>query len=218
MSLHPIAFRHKVSADGSLMYSWHGVPVEHHIRLVDLYHPHHRHPKTGSAWGFRDTVLPAASGLRVTVPAPSLNLLLQYAHILKHALGRGIGLRQLCDLALSCDKWHTEVHPAILREACLQSGLGKWVPLLHTFLTDCLGLAPDRLPYPEAAPDARPLLDIIWRGGNFGQQKGSPSVQPAMLRKVQTADAFRRNLCFALHYAPKEAFGLFTNLLKGQAR
>ena len=171
-------------ADGSLMYSWHGVPVEHHIRLVDLYHPHHRHPKTGSAWGFRDTVLPAASGLRVTVPAPSLNLLLQYAHILKHAL----------------------------------AGLGKWVPLLHTFLTDCLGLAPDRLPYPEAAPDARPLLDIIWRGGNFGQQKGSPSVQPAMLRKVQTADAFRRNLCFALHYAPKEAFGLFTNLLKGQAR
>lgn len=205
-------------ADSSLMYSWHGVPVEHHIRLVDLYHPHHRHPKTGSAWGFRDMVLPAASGLRVTVPAPSLNLLLQYAHILKHALGRGIGLRQLCDLALSCDKWHTEVHPAILREACRQSGLGKWVPLLHTFLTDCLGLAPDRLPYPEAAPDARPLLDIIWRGGNFGQQKGSPSVQPAMLRKVQTADAFRRNLCFALHYAPKEAFGLFTNLLKGQAR
>ena len=204
-------------ADGSLMYSWHGVPVEHHIRLVDLYHPHHRYPKTGSAWGFRDTVLPAASGLRVTVPAPSLNLLLQYAHILKHALGRGIGLRQLCDLALSCDRWHTDLMPDVLKGVCRQAGLTKWVSLLHAFLTERLGLASDRLPYPETAANTQPLLEIIWRGGNFGHQ-AYRLTRPTLLHKIQTAEAFRRNISFAFRYAPKEALAIFVNLLKGQIR
>ena len=102
-------------ADGSLLYSWQGIPVEHHIRLIDLYHPPHNTKKTDLIWEFRRMALSTASDLEVTVPAPSLNLLLQYAHILKHALGRGIGLRQLCDLALSYDRWHTDIMPDVLR-------------------------------------------------------------------------------------------------------
>ena len=129
-------------ADGCLLYSWQGIPVEHHIRLLDLYHPHHRIKKTKQIWEFRRMPLSAASDLEVTVPAPSLNLLLQYAHILKHALGRGIGLRQLCDLALSCDRWHTAIMPDVLQGVCRQAGLTKWVPLLHAFLTERLRLAP----------------------------------------------------------------------------
>lgn len=48
-------------------------------------------------------------GLDVRIPSPVLNLLLQSLHILKHALGWGIGLRQLCDMARSCYKLHDEV-------------------------------------------------------------------------------------------------------------
>ena len=204
-------------ADGSLLYSWQGIPVEHHIRLIDLYHPPHNTKKTDLIWEFRRMALSTASDLEVTVPAPSLNLLLQYAHILKHALGRGIGLRQLCDLALSCDRWHTDIMPDVLKGVCRQAGLTKWVPLLHTFLTDCLGLAPDRLPYPETAANTQPLLEIIWRGGNFGHQ-AYRLTRPTLLHKIQTAEAFRRNISFAFRYAPKEALAIFVNLLKGQIR
>lgn len=204
-------------ADGSLLYSWQGIPVEHHIRLIDLYHPPHNTKKTDLIWEFRRMALSTASGLEVTVPAPSLNLLLQYAHILKHALGRGIGLRQLCDLALSCDRWHTDIMPDVLKGVCRQAGLTKWVSLLHAFLTERLGLASDRLPYPETAANTQPLLEIIWRGGNFGHQ-AYRLTRPTLLHKIQTAEAFRRNISFAFRYAPKEALAIFVNLLKGQIR
>lgn len=204
-------------ADGSLLYSWQGIPVEHHIRLLDLYHPHHNTKKTDLIWEFRRMALSTASDLEVTVPAPSLNLLLQYAHILKHALGRGIGLRQLCDLALSCDRWHTDIMPDVLKGVCRQAGLTKWVSLLHAFLTERLGLASDRLPYPETAANTQPLLEIIWRGGNFGHQ-AYRLTRPTLLHKIQTAEAFRRNISFAFRYAPKEALAIFVNLLKGQIR
>lgn len=204
-------------ADGSLLYSWQGIPVEHHIRLIDLYHPPHNTKKTDLIWEFRRMALSTASDLEVTVPAPSLNLLLQYAHILKHALGRGIGLRQLCDLALSCDRWHTDLMPDVLKGVCRQAGLTKWVSLLHAFLTERLGLASDRLPYPETAANTQPLLEIIWRGGNFGHQ-AYRLTRPTLLHKIQTAEAFRRNISFAFRYAPKEALAIFVNLLKGQIR
>lgn len=204
-------------ADGSLFYSWQGIPVEHHIRLIDLYHPPHNTKKTDLIWEFRRMALSTASDLEVTVPAPSLNLLLQYAHILKHALGRGIGLRQLCDLALSCDRWHTDIMPDVLKGVCRQAGLTKWVSLLHAFLTERLGLASDRLPYPETAANTQPLLEIIWRGGNFGHQ-AYRLTRPTLLHKIQTAEAFRRNISFAFRYAPKEALAIFVNLLKGQIR
>lgn len=204
-------------ADGSLLYSWQGIPVEHHIRLIDLYHPPHNTKKTDLIWEFRRMALSTASDLEVTVPAPSLNLLLQYAHILKHALGRGIGLRQLCDLALSCDRWHTAIMPDVLKGVCHQAGLTKWVSLLHAFLTERLGLASDRLPYPETAANTQPLLEIIWRGGNFGHQ-AYRLTRPTLLHKIQTAEAFRRNISFAFRYAPKEALAIFVNLLKGQIR
>ena len=204
-------------ADGSLMYSWQGIPVEHHIRLIDLYHPPHNTKKTDLIWEFRRMALSTASDLEVTVPAPSLNLLLQYAHILKHALGRGIGLRQLCDLALSCDRWHTDLMPDVLKGVCRQAELTKWVSLLHAFLTERLGLASDRLPYPETAANTQPLLEIIWRGGNFGHQ-AYRLTRPTLLHKIQTAEAFRRNISFAFRYAPKEALAIFVNLLKGQIR
>lgn len=204
-------------ADGSLLYSWQGIPVEHHIRLIDLYHPPHNTKKTDLIWEFRRMALSTASDLEVTVPAPSLNLLLQYAHILKHALGRGIGLRQLCDLALSCDRWHTDIMPDVLKGVCRQAGLTKWVSLLHAFLTERLGLASDRLPYPKTAANTQPLLEIIWRGGNFGHQ-AYRLTRPTLLHKIQTAEAFRRNISFAFRYAPKEALAIFVNLLKGQIR
>lgn len=85
--------------DGSQTYEWHGIDVEHHSAIIDL-----RSPAAIRLSGELDETrefVPTdiADGLRV--PSPALNALMLNSHILKHALGRGIGLRQMCDLAMA---------------------------------------------------------------------------------------------------------------------
>ena len=208
--------------DGSLFYRWQGLEVEHHVRLFDLHNPFLQREAgrlIREKGGVR-TILSDETGTSVTVPAPFLNLLLLDLHILKHALGRGIGLRQLCDMARACCRLHADVDSAEMETCCLRWGLGRWNPLLHSFLVDCLGLPVGMLPYAKLAPSADPLLGIIWRGGNFGlyREGGPTDGQSLWRRKMETARSFGENLHFALRYAPKEAFWIFTGLMRGQFR
>lgn len=206
-------------ADKSLTYVWHGVTVEHHRRLLDLYDPfaYDLARRLERQEGYRHIVLPDTAGEPIAVPAPLSDLLLQYLHILKHAVSRGIGLRQLCDMARACHRLHGETEATTMRKACRELGLGRWCPLLHAFLTTELGLPADRLPYPDTAPTAAPLADIVWRGGNFGQHvQGTGKETNTWQRKWNTVRSFRRNLSFAARYAPKETFWYFMQLLKGQ--
>lgn len=208
--------------DGSLFYRWQGVEIEHHTRLFDLHNPFLQRDarRLIREKGSVRMALPGDAEHTVTVPSPFLNLLLLDLHILKHALGRGIGLRQLCDMARACHRLHAGVDSAEMKACCRRWGLGRWNPLLHAFLTDCLGLPAGMLPYAELAPGADPLLEIVRRGGNFGFYREGREVagMSRWHRKMATARAFGENLRFALRYAPKEAFWIFTGLMEGQFR
>ncbi len=209
-------------SDGALFYRWKGFEVEHHVRLLDLHNPFLQrdairliHEK-----GCVEVALPERSGASIAVPAPFVNLLLLDLHVLKHALGRGIGLRQLCDLARACHRLHEAIDADEMSALCHRWGLDRWNRLLHAFLVDCLGLEAASLPYAERASDAGPLLEIVWRGGNFGHYptgRGRARRSRAG-RKLATARSFCGNLRFACRYAPKEAFWLFADLMKGQFR
>ena len=205
----------KEEPDGSAFYVWQGVKVEHHQRLFDLYNPFQQHAigLLIRQKGFQET-----GSAPYRLPSPFLNLLLLNLHILKHALGRGIGLRQFCDMARACYKLHGEINREEMKAVCRKLGLGQWNPLLHAFLTDCLGLPAECLPYPEVASTAQPLSDIVWRGGNFGQHNPLYSNTGNKARKWETARSFGRNVGFAFRYAPAEAFWIFTSLIKGQFR
>ena len=169
--------------------------------------------------GYQFITLSAVSKVGVTVPSSFLELLLLNLHILKHALGRGIGLRQLCDMARACHQLHEEVDSQEMKTVCQRLGLAKWSPLLHAFLVDSLGLPIGCLPYQETASTAQPLNDIIWRGGNFGHyDAGLERKADGWQRKWHTARSFNRNIRFACHYAPKEAAWLFIQLVKGQCK
>lgn len=211
----------KKMPDESLFYHWKGIEVEHHVRLFDLYTPFLRRctDRLEREKGFEFITLQDLE-LFAMIPAPFLNLLLLDLHILKHVLGWGIGLRQLCDMACACYQLHREVDPEEMRTTCRKLGLGRWNPLLHTFLTEHLGLPANCLLYPETAPTAQPLWDIVWRGGNFGYQlvNRQQAGQSAWKRKMHTASSFLQNQRFAFRYAPQEAFWIFIGLLKGQLK
>lgn len=210
----------KKMPDKSMFYRWQGIDIEHHVRLMDLHNPFLQKfiGTIEQAKGFDTMTLPSAPDVKIVIPSPFLNLLLLNLHILKHSLGWGIGLRQLCDMARAYYKLHDLIDPEELKKAYRRLGLSKWTILLHTFLTRHLGLPEQCLPYPDAAPSAQPLLDIVWRGGNFGFQLAGrdPSGLPTWKHKINTAQSFGRNMRFALSYAPKEAFWTFSGLLRGQ--
>lgn len=208
--------------DGSLFYRRDGFEIEHHVRLLDLHNPFLQHDAKRLIHnkGSVKMTLPEWSGMSIAVPAPFVNLLLLDLHVLKHALGRGIGLRQLCDLARACHRLHDAIDPDEMKACCRRWGLDRWNRLVHAFLIDCLGLPAASLPYGERAPEAGALLEIVWRGGNFGlhpSDRGNVPQGP-IARKLATARSFVGNLRFALDYAPKEAFWLFADLMKGQFR
>ncbi len=210
----------KAGPYASLFYVFHGIEVEHHSRLFDLYSPflRYRADRLEADKGYETFQLLSGTDVRITVPSPFLNLLLLDLHILKHSLGWGVGLRQLCDMARACHKLHGKVNHEEMKRTCRSFGLKKWNPLLHAFLTEYLGLPFSALPYPETAPDARPLLDIVLKGGNFGYRlaERSSQGQSVLKRKIRTAQSFCKNMPFVIRYAPREAFWMVAGLLKGQ--
>lgn len=211
----------KKSPDGSVFYRWKGVEVEHHTRLVDIYNPFVRSylKRLETAEGREVYCLPEQGG-KIEVPSPALNLLLINAHILKHALGRGIGLRQLCDMARACYCLHAKVTAGTMERIARRTGMRKWNRLLHAFLVEHLGLPADCLPYPARSVTSRPLWSIVWKGGNFGMYPEGKRLLSGnrWTNKVNTLRSFLKNVCFSCSYAPKEAFWLMMNLLGGQLK
>lgn len=202
--------------DGSLCYVWNGVVVEHHRHLTDLSNPYMQDfiERYAAAYGYHSFRLLASGEAEIKVPSPSVNLLLLNVHLLKHALGRGIGLRQFCDMARAYYCLHPVVDFDGLCKLYTMAGIWKWSNLLHSFLTGYLAL-PSRC-VPSAGRKVNPdkLLNKVLCEGNFGQQVASfSSVQG--LRKLQTLQAFFRNAGFAFRYAPGEAYWILLRLVRG---
>ena len=213
--------------DGSQTYEWHGIDVEHHSAIIDL-----RSPAAIRLSGELDETrefVPTdiADGLRV--PSPALNALMLNSHILKHALGRGIGLRQMCDLAMAyhriSEEGKIDEYGGRILAFYRRVGIVKWSRLLHSFLVGVIGLPEAELPYSEKIVPYGALWRIVEEGGNFGQHRetgasaGTASGKSGVFkRKLGTAGMFLRRAGFSLRFAPKEAFWTVFDLAKGQFR
>lgn len=190
--------------DDSWSYVVDGIIVEHHTDLLDIQSPRAKRyvQKLIQEKGFEKVV--TGDGVEVLVPAPEVNLLLLSSHILKHAFGVGIGLRQFCDYAVARRYYEGRVNEEEMREIWRMTGLEKWQGLLEGFLVKKTGV----------------LLDIVLKGGNFGvYSKDRENVPRARwARKVQTFKALMGNIGFAFRYAPREWFWTTMQLLGGQFR
>lgn len=207
-------------ADGSVHYEWKGVTVEHHRRLFDLYNPFIQGylSKLERQHGFEIMEVPPGSNVKLTVASPLLNLLMLNAHILKHALGLGVGLRQLCDMARAYNAWHGQIDACELAEIYAKTGIGKWSQLLHSLLVDYLGMPTTCLPDEKRAVSALPLIRIILQRGNFGQVANRCQNKKHSQRKISTAQSFLQNAQFAFRFAPWESVSIVSTLLTGQTR
>lgn len=205
--------------DGSWEYVVGDVIVERHTYLVDILSPRAKKyvAELISEKGFEEVCI---DGCRVLVPVPEVNLLLLSSHILKHAFGVGIGLRQLCDMAVAWKYYSDRVDQDEMREIYRQTGLSKWSGLLEEFLTEYLGLETDGKCQEKCMKKSRTLLDIILKGGNFGRFKGKEGFasERAKIRRLRTLESFLVNTRFALAYAPGEWFWTMVQLAGGRIR
>ena len=233
----------KRQPDNSWSYVLDGIVVEHHADLVDIQSPRAKRyvRKLIGDKGVEKVV--TGDGVEVLVPAPEVNLLLLSSHILKHAFGVGIGLRQFCDYAVARRYYEGRVNEEEMREIWKKAGLVKWQGLLEGFLrrfldSDCVLARNDSENVQgdshseqhhchserseESFDDKKTdvLLDIVLKGGNFGvYSKDRKNVSHARwVRKMQTFRSLTGNARFAFRYAPREWFWTIVQLLGGQFR
>lgn len=198
--------------DGSWVYRLNGQVVELHTRLVDLVRPECTRYVAGliEEKGFDKVRI--FSGPEVYVPSPQTDLLLLSSHILKHCFGVGIGLRQICDIAVASDFYKDDVEDEDMALMWKKTGLTKWNTLLQSFINNCLKT--DNVDFSDD------LLDIVLKGGNFGVYSDARvrASTGKWSRKVNTFMAFVNNVPFALKYAPGEWFWTVVKLMGGQIR
>lgn len=193
--------------DGSFTYAVQGIVVEHHQSYIDLCAPRKRKwlRTLDANPGFE------TGGGGMLRPTPSLNLLVLHSHVMKHAFGRGVGLRQICDLARAYYSYDGMYDADELRDMYRKAGLTSWTRMVHAFLTDYLGLGKEFLPYAEPHADASGFLRRVMLSGNFGR-----SMPGNGQGKCRTLKAFMANALFAARYAPDEYFWQIAQLAGGQ--
>lgn len=183
------------AGDGSFHFKWEDVDVDVHSRYFDIHRP--------------DKDLP-------TVPSPEATILMLSAHAMKHACGTGIGIRQICDVAMAFRSLEGRYDVKCLREALRKAGMGRWQTLLSSFIINKLGIqAP--LPEGKTIPDT-PLLNIVEEGGNFGHHAAGRSKaygKSKTGRKLDTVKRFLKRLPFSLEYAPFETLRTIASLTVG---
>jgi len=189
-------FQVEKAPDASIQYQIDGIIVDQHREYFDLHVPEERLPG---------------------VPSAEAELLMLSSHILKHCMGPGIGVRQLCDMALAYRKIPFDRER--LLEAYRRTGTLRWNRLLDAFLKDYFhtdsGLFPDEHRSPE------PLARIVMRAGDFGHHSaGRHKAENAggFVRKADTALRFLRGIPFSLRYAPREFFHYAADLAFGNLR
>jgi hypothetical protein len=184
--------------DGSLVFRRKGILVELHPRYFDLHLPDDRLP---------------------VVPSVCAELLLYSSHILKHAIGAGVGMKQLCDLARALAGLDGAYDKQELEAALRKAGILRWHQMLCSLLVDKLGMDP-KYCLPGFKPrNYRALMRIIRKGGNFGlssalRKKGLSTRNP-FVRKSLTTLSFLLRLPFSLRYAPKETSSTIAELARG---
>ena len=208
--------------DDSWTYVVDGIIVEHHTDLLDIQSPRAKRyvQKLIKEKGFEKVV--TGDGVEVLVPAPEVNLLLLSSHILKHAFGVGIGLRQFCDYAVARRYYEGRVNEEEMREIWRMTGLEKWEGLLEGFVTGCLGerCHSERSEESFYKKKTDVLLDIVLKGGNFGvySKDYDKKSRTKWVRKMHTFKSLAGNASFAFRYAPREWFWTVRQLLGGQFR
>lgn len=206
--------------DGSVSFSYKGFVVEFHSTLVSICNP--VVASRLDAYARRQCVEGGYGREAIPSPAPMLEMLLLDVHIMRHAFGNGVGLRQVCDYVLAARALDGKYDRREFGRWCRVLGISRWTALLNEYAVSLLDADPAALPpagrETKGELPVEKLHDIITQGGNFGQHLKGRASRPDKSRgsKLHTLAMLARRSRFAAAVAPAEAFWNFVRLMAGQ--
>jgi hypothetical protein len=193
----------------SSSYKWKGCEVEHHQALIELRNPLVQRFLTNlsrrTAYAPDQVIF---QGVPTSVPHPFQNIILINAHILKHMVVYGVGVRQLCDAARLYDTVGQQLDPVTLKDTYRKLGMLKWIYSLHDVLVNYIGLDRGKLPFDHQPADSRAewMMEDILRGGNFGMYDTDDEKKVTHLNKRERINRFFHRSSSMFRLAPGETF------------
>ncbi len=156
-----------------LHYTIDDIPIELHYHVINN-RSIVRHSSEADIWSIE--VLDTAElrkiemeGDEITIPPYTFDAFFLFYHTWHHYVTSGVGLRQLCDMALYMHHHSDNIDMVELQGYVDRYGLTEPCQLFMSILVDLFGLSPERVPYYVPSPEKiDPFLARIWSGGNFG--------------------------------------------------
>lgn len=131
-------------------------------------------------------------------------------HIMGHLLTEGVGLRQLCDLAMLCHRRHRDYDATELAQALGSVGYLRSFRALGATLVRHLRLPEAEFPLPLAAADYRwadRIMGEVMGAGNFGRKRRKTR-DAGLRRSAETARVFLSAVLRFFPLAPAETLGI----------
>lgn len=211
---------------GESLFNLNDTIIEFHAHLLQSNHPligKKTHEALSAALNSQQgTCEQNIEGSPVRVLTPTYNNLLLATHSLKHVTNEGIGLKQLCDVAMFLKGEQDQLNAAELRELLQQWKVEEWANLTYAFCINHLAMPTSLLPYPidQRKYKTNKLWEEVWNTGNFGKKDSLDPNRPngLMAGKLFTAERLYRNAFKFARYAPGEVLGKSVNATLGFLR
>lgn len=154
-------------------------------------------------------------GIQIETVPPTLSVLHQVLHITRHLLEAGIGLRQVCDLAMYLRKNHEAIDADKLNGYLKELQLMKTAKALGYIMAEHLGLPKNAIPFGIDEQYSYFILQEIFEGGNFGKKKlAYRNNKNGIRRKIESIVYFYRRCLLYKPLLPLEAKSYFWNKIK----
>lgn len=168
-------------------------------------------------WEFAhsEPLLVDIGGEQIESVPPTLSVLHQVLHITRHLLEAGIGLRQICDLAVYLKKCHNEIDGDRLNGYLEELQLMSTATALGYIMVEYLGLPKGFVPFGVNKRYADFILREVFDGGNFGKKKVAyRNVKSGAWRKMESIMYFYSRCQLYKPLLPMEARSYFWNKIK----
>ena len=128
------------------------------------------------------------NAIKINIPPIQYNIFYTFYHAFAHFIRKGLGLRQMCDIAILLNAYHKKIENNSIYETLIKFKLVKEWQLFICLIVNSLGLPSVEAPLYDSSliPMSEKLLETIFNDGNFGQHKDLPdfSHKARILRKI----------------------------------
>jgi len=156
----------------------------------------------------------------VYLPAPDVDVIFVFTHILHHFFFEGIGLRQICDWCRLLWTYRDKIYIKLLEKRIRKAGLMTEWKTFAAFAVDWLGMPAEAIPLYSTKPKwkkkAERICADVLKVGNFGHNRAQTTgeSQPYLIRKFIS---FWSHLIFVLrHFTifPKDSVVFFGGVFR----